>query len=582
MPKMPVMEAVVKIMESEGVEVCFGIPGASILPLYKALSKSTKIRHLTMRHEEGASHAADGWARATGKVGVAITTSGPGATNLVTGLYTCKGDSVPIVCITGQAVKGMLHKEPFQGVDIAEIVKPVVKKSYCVLETAQIPGVFREAFRIAREGRPGPVLIDLPLDVQQGEVEYDPAIDAPLEASKPAPDIRKIRRAMELLLAAERPLLLMGGGVMIARASEAFVQLAEYLQIPVIPTYMAEGGIAYNHPLYGGRVGCQTNTRGGNKLFLESDLVLCIGNRFADRHTGNLAVYRGERQFIHIDIDPTQLGKVFPPDLGIVSDAKLAVEALLRIAKEMTPARATSDWARKAADYKRRFRRKSDFDNVPIKPMRVFQEVNEFFDPDTVFVTAISLTQIWSGQFQEIQKPGTYYCCGQAGPLGWEVPTCLGMKLAKPGSQVVGIVGDFGFQFMLGDLATAVEHQVPYVMLMLNNGYLGLIRQPSKYIYEMNYGVNIGYQGGFGPDFVKLVESFGGVGRRVEKPKEIKAALAWAVEQSNRLKVPALVEVRVERETDAAMGASLDKIVEREPVIDLPAETPAQEPAAVR
>lgn len=582
MPKMPVMEAVVKIMESEGVEVCFGIPGASILPLYKALSKSTKIRHLTMRHEEGASHAADGWARATGKVGVAITTSGPGATNLVTGLYTCKGDSVPIVCITGQAVKGMLHKEPFQGVDIAEIVKPVVKKSYCVLETAQIPGVFREAFRIAREGRPGPVLIDLPLDVQQGEVEYDPAIDAPLEASKPAPDIRKIRRAMELLLAAERPLLLMGGGVMIARASEAFVQLAEYLQIPVIPTYMAEGGIAYNHPLYGGRVGCQTNTRGGNKLFLESDLVLCIGNRFADRHTGNLAVYRGERQFIHIDIDPTQLGKVFPPDLGIVSDAKLAVEALLRIAKEMTPARATSDWARKAADYKRRFRRKSDFDNVPIKPMRVFQEVNEFFDPDTVFVTAISLTQIWSGQFQEIQKPGTYYCCGQAGPLGWEVPTCLGMKLAKPGSQVVGIVGDFGFQFMLGDLATAVEHQVPYVMLMLNNGYLGLIRQPSKYIYEMNYGVNIGYQGGFGPDFVKLVESFGGVGRRVEKPEEIKAALAWAVEQSNRLKVPALVEVRVERETDAAMGASLDKIVEREPVIDLPAETPAQEPAAVR
>jgi len=244
MPKMPVMEAAVKIMESEGVDVAFGIPGAAILPLYKALSKSKKIRHLTMRHEEGATHAADGWARATGKVGVAIGTSGPAGTNMVTGLYTCMGDSIPIVCITGQAVKSILHKEPFQGVNIAEIVKPVVKKSYCVLETAQIPGVFREAFRIAREGRPGPVLIDLPLDVQRGEVEYDPDIDAPLEVAKPAPDIRKIRRAMEMLLKAERPILMMGGGVMRARSYHEFVALAEYLQIPVIPTYMAEGGIA--------------------------------------------------------------------------------------------------------------------------------------------------------------------------------------------------------------------------------------------------------------------------------------------------------------------------------------------------
>jgi tartronate-semialdehyde synthase len=582
MPKMPVMEAAVKIMESEGVDVAFGIPGAAILPLYKALSKSKKIRHLTMRHEEGATHAADGWARATGKVGVAIGTSGPAGTNMVTGLYTCMGDSIPIVCITGQAVKSILHKEPFQGVNIAEIVKPVVKKSYCVLETAQIPGVFREAFRIAREGRPGPVLIDLPLDVQRGEVEYDPDIDAPLEVAKPAPDIRKIRRAMEMLLKAERPILMMGGGVMRARAYHEFVALAEYLQIPVIPTYMAEGGIAYSHPLYSGRVGCQTNTRGGNKLFLESDLVLCIGNRFADRHTGDLAVYRGERKFIHIDIEPTQLGKVFPPDLGIVADAKLAVEALLRVAREMTPKRSSSEWSKRAADYKRRFLRKTDFESVPVKPMRVFKEINEYFDPDTVFVTAISLTQIWSGQFQEIQKPETYFCCGQAGPLGWEVPTCLGMKLAKPNSQIVGVVGDYGFQFMLGDLATAVEHNVPYVMLMLNNGYLGLIRQPSKYVYEMNYGVNIGYNKGFGPDFVKLMEAFGALGKRVERPEDIKPALAWAVEQSNRLKVPALVEIRVERETDAAMGASIDKIIEREPVIDLPAEAPVAEPAAVR
>jgi tartronate-semialdehyde synthase len=581
MPKMPVMEAAVKILESEGVDVCFGIPGAAILPLYKALSQSRTIRHLTARHEEGATHMADGWARMTGKVGVAIGTSGPAGTNMVTGLYTCKGDSIPIVCITGQALQDNLHKEAFQAVNIAEIVKPVVKKSYLVLEAAQIPQVFREAFRIAREGRPGPVLIDLPLDVQRGEVEYDPAIDAPLEVFKPSPDARKIRRAIEMLLKAERPILMMGGGVMLARAWEPFVALAEHLQVPVIPTYQAEGGIPYHHPLYGGRVGLQTNTRGGNKLFLESDLVLSIGNRFAERHTGDLAVYRGNRTFIHIDIDPLQLGKVISPDLGIVADAKLAVEALLRVARGMTPPREPNAWVKKAASYKRRYRRKTDFDQVPIKPQRVFKEINAFFDEDTVFVTAIGLYQIWSGQFQEIQRPHTYFCCGQAGPLGWEVPACIGVKLGKPDAQVVGVVGDYSFQFLLGDLATAVQNNVPYVLVMLNNGYLSLIRQPSKYLYEMNYGVNIGYGDGYGPDFVTIMEGFGGLGRRVVKPEEIRPALAWAVQESNARRVPALVEIRVDRETDAAMGIAIDKIVERDPVIDLPEEAPAAKPMVV-
>ena len=580
MPKMPVMEAAVKILEDEGVEVCFGIPGAAILPLYKALSKSKKIRHLTMRHEEGATHAADGWSRVTGKVGVAIGTSGPAGTNMVTGLYTCMGDSIPMLTITGQATRANLHKEAFQAVNIADIVKPVTKKSYCVLETAQVPQVFREAFRIAREGRPGPVHIDLPLDVQRGEVEYDPEIDAPLEVFKPSPDIRKIRRALEMLIQAERPILMMGGGVMLARASQQFVELAEHLQIPVIPTYQAEGGISYHHPLYGGRVGLQTNTRGGNKLFLESDLVLSIGNRFAERATGDLAIYRGERKFIHIDIEPTVLGKVFPPDLAIVSDGKLAVGALLRVAREMTPKRSPSDWSRKAAEYKRRFRRKMDFDQVPVKPQRVFKELNEFFDPETIFVTAIGLYQIWSAQFQEIQKPGTYFCCGQAGPLGWEIPACIGVKLGKPEAQVVGVVGDYTFQFLLGDLATAVQNNVPYVMVMLNNGYLSLIRQPEKYMYEMNYGVDIGYGDGYGPDFVKIMEGFGALGRRVLKPEEIKPALAWAIQESNSRKVPALVEIRVDRETDASMGISIDKIVERDPVIDLPAEEPVKATAA--
>ncbi len=569
MPRMPVMEAVVHILEDEGVEVVFGIPGAAILPLYKALSKS-RIRHLTVRHEEGATHAADGWARASGRVGIAIGTSGPAGTNMVTGLYTAMGDSVPIICITGQAPRSVLHKEAFQAVNIAEIVKPVTKKSYLVLETAQVPGVFREAFRICREGRPGPVLIDLPLDVQRGEVEYDPDVDRPLPIFKPSPNPKAIRRALEMLLAAERPILMMGGGVILADATAEFVELAEYLQVPVIPTYMAMGGIPADHPLYGGLVGIQTATRAGNKLFLESDLVLSIGNRFADRHTGSLDVYTKGRKFIHIDVDPTQLGRVFPPDLGIVSDAKLAVQELLRQAKAMTPPRNPSAWAAKAAEYRRRFTRKMDFDEHPIKPPRVFKEINEFFDQDTLFVTAIGLYQIWSGQFQEICKPCHYFCCGQAGPLGWEVPACVGVKLAKPDHLVVGVVGDYSFQFLLGELATAVQYNVPFVIVMLNNGYLSLIRQPEKYLYDMNLGVDIGYGDGYGPDFVGLMVAMGASGRRVERAEEIRDALAWAVKEAVARQVPILVEIRVEREVDAAMGTALDSIREFEGVIDLP------------
>ena len=459
----------------------------------------------------------------------------------------------------------------------------MTKKTYCVKEAAQIPQVFREAFRIAREGRPGPVLIDLPLDVQRGEVEYDPDIDAPLEVFKPSPDARKIQRAMEMLLKAERPILMMGGGVMLARASQQFVELAEYLQIPVIPTYMAEGGIAFDHPLYGGRVGLQTNTRGGNKLFLESDLVLSIGNRFAERHTGDLAVYRGERKFIHIDIEPTVIGKVLPrrprhrrgrqagrrgPGAGGQGDDAQARRPATGPRRPPTTSGASAArWTSTRCPSSRSgSSRRSTSSSIPTP----------------IFVTAIGLYQIWSGQFQEIQKPYTYFCCGQAGPLGWEVPACMGIKLGKPKAQVVGVVGDYSFQFLLGDLATAVQNNVPYVMVMLNNGYLSLIRQPSKYIYHMDYAVNIGYGDGYGPDFVKIMEGFGGAGKRVLKPEEIKPALAWAVQESNSRKIPVLVEIRIDRETDASMGVSIDKIVERDPIIDIPADAPVTEPAAVR
>jgi tartronate-semialdehyde synthase len=557
---MQAAEAMVKILEDEGVEVIFGIPGAAILPFYSALRKS-KIKHYLARHEEGASHAADGYARASGKVGVCVGTSGPAGTNMVTGLYAAQVDSIPIIAITGQNVTAQLGKEAFQAVDIAEIVKPITKKSYCVKEPSQLPAITREAFRIAREGRPGPVLIDLPLDVQKREIEYDPDTDSPLEVAKPAPDERKIKRALEMLLEAERPLLLLGGGVIIANACDEFVELAEYLALPVVTTLMGKSGIPADHPLYAGQVGTSCNTPYGNKFFLESDLVLGVGCRFSDRHTGALDVYTKGRKFIHIDIEPTQIGRIIPTDLGIVADAKLALRALLTMAREMTPPREPDERVAAIPEQRLRYQRRLDFDQIPIKPQRVFKEINEFFDEDTVFTTCIGLNQIWSSQFQRIFKPRHYLLPGGAGPLGWDLPAAIGAKLARPEKTVVDIVGDYGLGFCGEEMAMAVMYRVPIIVIIINNGYLSLIRQQEKYIYDMNFEVTTWYDGTM-VDFVKFAEAYGAYGQRVEAPEEIKPALKRAVEAN----WPAIVEIIVERETDASMGVALDKVVEYEPL----------------
>jgi tartronate-semialdehyde synthase len=375
MPRMDVMDAVVKVMEDEGVEVAFGVPGAAILPLYQALGKSEKIRHYSVRHEEGGTHAADGYTRVTGKVGINIGTSGPAGTNMITGLYTCMADSVPQICITGQAPTSVLHKEAFQAVDIVEIAKPVTKWAVQVKEPGQLVWTFREAFRIAQEGRRGPVLIDLPLDVQKSglEVDFDPERGGPLRhIAKPEPRPGAIRRAIEMILEAERPILMPGGGVIIADAAEELVELAEYLQIPVSPTYMGKGVIPEDHPLYMGIVGLQTQQRYANALFLESDLVVGIGNRWADRHTGDLETYRGDRKFIHVDIDPRQEGRVFPPDLAVISDAKLALEAMLQTARDAADEREPDEWVERVDELRSTLLRKMDFDDAPVKPQRAF------------------------------------------------------------------------------------------------------------------------------------------------------------------------------------------------------------------
>ncbi|SHF13494.1 glyoxylate carboligase [Streptoalloteichus hindustanus] len=564
MPKIPTMRAVVEILRSEGVDTVFGCPGAAILPLYKALEQDGSIEHLVVRHEEGATHMADGWARTTGNVGVAIGTSGPAGTNMITGLYTALADSIPMLCITGQAVSTKLHQEAFQAVDIVEIARPVTKWAVQIKEAAQAPWILREAFRIARSGRPGPVLVDIPLDIAQQHIEWDAAIDAPLPVAFVEPHLPRVERALDMVLAAERPLILAGGGVILSEASDDLVALAEHLNVPVQVTLMGKGSIPENHRLFAGMTGVQTHQRYGNASFLEADLVLAVGARFGDRHTGQLDVYRGDRMFIHVDIEPTQIGKVFGPDLGVVSDAKLFLRAMLGAARRRKAGAARESWAARVAELRRTLTRPLDLPGVPIKPNRVFKDINETFGSDTYFVTAIGLYQIWSGQFQETFLPRHYQVCGQAGPLGWEIPAAIGVKKARPDAEVVGVVGDYSFQFLVEELAVAAQYDIPFVLVMLNNEYLGLIRHAARG-YEMNYQVDIHYDE-FGTDNVKIMEAYGCSGRRVTEPEEIRSALEWARKEAARTSRPVLVEVMIEREAGIAAGVRIDRITEPVPV----------------
>jgi tartronate-semialdehyde synthase len=577
MAKMTATEAAVRVLESEGVQLAFGVPGAAILPLYQALNGS-KIKHVLVRHEEGGTHAAEGYTRAAaGRIGVCIGTSGPAGTNMITGLYSAMADSIPILCITGQAPRAKLHKEDFQAVDIAAIARPVTKWAITVMEAAQVPRAFRYAFHLMRSGRPGPVLIDLPLDVQKEIIEYDPASDFPLEVFKPRPHRQQIDKALDMMMAAQRPVIIAGGGVINAEASPLLVELAELTQTPVIPTLMGWGSIPDDHPLNAGMAGLQTQHRYGNANFLRSDFVLGIGNRWANRQTGSLEVFTKGRKFVHVDIDPMQIGRVFCPDLGIVGDARYALEEFVAAARERKKAGKIVNraaWIAEVQERKYTMQRRTDFDNVPIKPQRVFQEINNVFGDDTVFVTAIGLYQIASGQFQRVNKPRHYLVCGQAGPLGWEISACIGAKLANPDKEVVGVVGDYSFQFLIEELAVAAQHQVPFVMVLFNNAYLGLIRQ-AEIAYKMDYEVQLSFKnincpeiGDYGVDHVKAVEAFGCLATRVFDPKQLADAFRAARRAAAQQRVPVVVEVITERVTNISMGPEIDKITEFEEILD--------------
>ncbi len=535
-------------------------PGAAINPVYGFL-KNSKIKHYVARHEEGAVHSADGYFRACGKLAMAICTSGPGATNFVTGLYTAFADSIPLIAMTGNAAASLFGKEPFQCVDIAEICKTVAKKTWCVTNPAEAPKIMREAFRTACSGRPGPVLIDFPLDVQLVDIDYDPAKDAPLLWTRPMPEPAAISKAMDLIQESKAPIMILGGGIILSDATSEFRELAEYLQIPVIMTYMGKGGLPYDHPLSAGHAGIQVGGPIGNKTFLEADLVIGVGCRFTDRHTGKLEVYRGNRKFIHIDVEPTQLGKVFPPTLGIVSDAKAALVALLEEAKKRGYHPPPSERVKQLPACRQAMHRKMDLDDVPIRPHRVFQELNKFFPPNTIFTAGCGITQIWSGQLQEIELPRRYLPSGGAGTLGYEVPAALGAKVACPNDPVVAVAGDAGVLFQGESLGMAGQHNIPIIIVIVNNGNLGLIRQNQKYAYNYEHGIRLRYgqeEHKVLPDLVKYCEAFGGQGERVFDAKELPAAF----ERAMKSKTFYLIDVMVATDADCSMGQAINAVKE--------------------
>ena len=584
MTRMTAAEAAVHVLKKEGIDIAFGVPGAAINPFYSAMRKVGGVDHVLARHVEGASHMAEGYTRTkAGNIGVCIGTSGPAGTDMITGLYSATGDSIPILCITGQAPRSKLHKEDFQAVNIQAIAGPVTKWAVTVLEPAQVPRAFQQAFQLMRSSRPGPVLIDLPIDVQMSEIEFDPDTYESLPAYKPSASRAQIEKALTLLNEADKPLLVAGGGVINSDASDLLVEFAELTGVPVVPTLMGWGTIPDDHPLMAGMVGLQTSHRYGNATMLASDFVMGIGNRWANRHTGSIEAYTKDRKFVHVDIEPTQIGRIFGPDYGIVSDAKAALELFIAVAKEWRAEGKLKDrgaWAEECQERKQTLLRKTHFDDVPVKPQRVYEEMNKVFGKNVRYVTAIGLSQIAGAQFLHVYKPRHWINCGQAGPLGWTIPAALGVCRADPEAEVVALSGDYDFQFMVEELAAGAQFKLPYIHVLVNNSYLGLIRQAQRG-FDMDYCVQLSFENvncpeinDYGVDHVSVVEGLGCKALRVTKPDDIGPAFVQARQLMHEHRVPVVVEIILERVTNIAMGTDLDGVNEFEALVENVTDAP--------
>jgi acetolactate synthase-1/2/3 large subunit len=540
----------------EGVEVIFGIPGGTILPLYQTLPEYPQLRHILTRHEQGASHAADGYARATGRTGVAFATSGPGATNLVTGITTAFMDSVPVVIVTGQVGRAAIGSDAFQETDITGITLPVTKHNYLVMTPEEIPGVINEAFHIASTGRPGPVLVDIPKDVfeEMGEFEYPESLDLPGYSPTIHGHSNQIRKAAKLIEESERPVILAGHGVIISRAYEELLELAEKAQIPVVTTLLGISSFPDDHFLCVGMPGMH-GAAAASFAVDQADLLIALGMRFDDRITGDTSKFSVNSKKIHIDIDPSEIGKNIPVDVPIVGDLK---DVLQNLNKRVDPTTRV-DWVQHVEDLKTNHPLMQDRETEKLRPQEIIKELSEITDGHAIIVTGVGQHQMWAAQHYTYKEQCSLISSGGAGTMGFEVPAAMGAQVGRPDKVVWSIAGDGGFQMTMSELATLAENNIPVKFAILNNGFLGMVRQWQQLFYEKSY-VATGYTGN--PDFVKLADAFGIFGARVTDKSQVRATILKAMEYDG----PALIDFVVEQEENVypmiPSATSVDSMIE--------------------
>ncbi len=540
-------QALIKSLELEGVEVMFGLPGGCILPAYDPLIESS-IRHVLVRHEQGAGHMAEGYAHVTGRPGVAMVTSGPAATNMVTPLCDAYMDSIPMVVITGQVSTTAIGTDAFQECDTVGITRSVTKHNELVMTAQDLPRIVREAFHIATTGRPGPVLIDVPKDVLQNSMDWywPETIDLPGYKPTTKGHPRQIREAAKLILASERPIIYAGGGILKARAAEALRELAELTNIHVVTTLMARGAFPDSHPLCLGMPGMHGNATAITAM-QKSDLLITLGARFDDRITGKVPTFAPEAKVIHVDIDPAEQGKVRRPDVPIVGDARLVIEEIIReirnlLANDETQA-DTSAWRSRISGWREQFPLSYE-PSLPgdlLKPQFCLEALRDSAPEDTILVSGVGQHQMWSSQYWRFEKPYTWVNSGGLGTMGFSVPAAIGAKVGRPDATVWAIDGDGCFQMTAQELVTATVERIPVKVAILNNSYLGMVRQWQEMFYDERYSEV--YLSPEVPDFVKWAEAMGCVGIRVDAPEEVQPAIDKANEIDDR---PVVVDFRVD------------------------------------
>jgi acetolactate synthase-1/2/3 large subunit len=534
-------EIVMECLLREGVDVIFGYPGGAILPTYDAMTKYPQIRHVLVRHEQGAAHMADGYARATGRVGVAIATSGPGATNLVTGIATAMMDSSPMVCITGQVPRGTIGSDAFQECDITGITIPVTKHNYLVADVRELPHIMREAFHIARTGRPGPVLIDIPKDVQNEKIEFVyPEGEIKLPGYRP-PSIasdEELSAALELIRNAKRPMILAGHGIMMSGASQELRELSERAQIPVSLTLLGKGAMPENHPLVVGMMGMH-GAAACNYGIQEADLLIALGMRFDDRETGNVKTYSPNSKKIHIDIDPSEINKNISVDVGIAGDLRMVLSQML----PSVPSQQHPEWIARIRDWQEDGDERDIVHHETTGKLLGAQVINDLWKAtggDALTVSDVGQHQMLEAQYYPHQRPHTMLTSGGLGTMGFGLPAAIGAKFGKPDEEVWAIVGDGGFQMTMCELATAKQENVKVNIVILNNEYLGMVRQWQEFFYEERYHATPM----FSPDFVKLAAAYDIPAMRVTSRDQIEESVKFARSHEG----PVLIEYVIEKE----------------------------------